>query len=64
MSLSADYTPPDSRANDMICANDSSGGVHVSSPFRGGWTVVRRVRSVRGRWPWCAQLPVCCTWIS
>jgi hypothetical protein len=38
MSVSADYTPPDSWANDMICANHSSGDVPVSSPFRGGWT--------------------------
>ena len=38
MSLSADYTPPDSCASDMIWANNSSDSVHVSSPFCGGWT--------------------------
>ena len=37
MSLSADYTPPDSCASDMIWANNSSDSVHVSSPFC-GWT--------------------------
>jgi hypothetical protein len=38
MSVSADYTPPESSANDMICASHSSGDGLVSSPFRDGWT--------------------------